>query len=138
MNESILHDRENWEGGESILKENGKKFEGDCVKVFHLLYRGMRLTAKQTNEILNMADGGRRLREIFANRKDCKKASRRTNGKFEGVEYWLEISHVQTKKELIQRAESAIQKLKKTEKNLVAVFELDANPPSFQQQSLFP
>lgn len=102
MTENYLHDRENNEWSESFLKENGKKFGDDCVTVLRLLYKGMRLTAKQTNDITGMADGGRRLREIFGHRKECQKAARRINGKFEGVEYWLEIPQPATKTELVK------------------------------------
>jgi hypothetical protein len=96
----ILHQHENNELSESFLKDNGKKFEGDCVKVLRLLYKGMKLTAKNVNDILDMADGGRRLRDIFAARKDCHKRVRLTNGKKEGVEYWLEIPQPPTKSDL--------------------------------------
>ncbi len=100
----ILHEVENNELSESFLKDNGKKFGDDCVIVLRLLYKGMRLTAKNVNDLTGMADGGRRLRDIIKARKDCKKAVRYTNGKKEGVEYWLEIPKQPTKESLIAAA----------------------------------
>lgn len=102
IQDTILHQRENNEWSEQFLKSNGKKFGEDCVRVLRLLYRGMRLTAKQTNDILNMADGGRRLREIFKDKSECKKQIRkREDGSLEGVEYWLDIPQRPTKGKLI-------------------------------------
>ena len=100
----ILHQRENNELSESFLKDNGKKFAADCVIVLKLLYSGKRLTAKDVNDLTGMADGGRRLRDIYAARKDCKKAARYVDkenktGKI-GMEYWLDIPMPPTKEEL--------------------------------------
>ena len=100
----MLHERENNEWSESFLKESGEKFSRQCVQVLALLYKGMRLTAKQTNDILNIADGGRRLRDIIKFKKECRKAARRNaDGKFEGVEYWLEIPSQPTKQSVQER-----------------------------------
>jgi hypothetical protein len=96
----ILHQHENNELSESFLKENGEKFSNQCVMVLRLLYKGIKLTAKQTNDILNIADGGRRLRDLFAFRSDVKKQVRYTNGKKEGVEYFLDIPKQPTKESL--------------------------------------
>lgn len=142
MNEGILHDRENNEWSEQFLKDNGIKFTSDCVKVLRLLYKGLRLTAKQVNDMTGMADGGRRLRNIFANRKDCKKDIRRkANGTgLEGVEYWLEIPGIPTKNELIESANKVIEDLKQTEKNLVTVFSLPDDTitkSNWEQKNLF-
>jgi len=64
----------------------------------------MRLTAKNVNDITGMADGGRRLRDIKAARKDCKKGIRKKpRGGLEGVEYWLDIPKPPTKKEVTSR-----------------------------------
>lgn len=97
---SILHEHENSEWSEQFLKDNGEKFAKQAVAVLRLLYQGKRLTAKNANDILNIADGGRRLREIFAAKKECKKEIRITNGKKEGVEYFLQIPQPLTKKEI--------------------------------------
>lgn len=100
--EIILHNRENNEVSEMFLKENGKKFGNQALMVLRLLYKGMRLTAKQTNDILGIADGGRRLRDIYANRKDCNRQVRITNGKLEGMEYYLNIPKYPTKEKTIE------------------------------------
>jgi len=100
IHETILHQKENNEFSESFLKENGQKFSNQCIQVLRLLYKGMKLTAKQTNDILNIADGGRRLRDLFAFRSDVKKQVRYTNGKKEGVEYFLDIPKQPTKLDL--------------------------------------
>ena len=98
-----IHSRENNAVSEMFLKENGKKFSNQCNQVLRLLYKGMRLTAKQANDILGIADSGRRLRDIHANRKECKKQIRRTaDGKLEGMEYFLDVPMPPTKDELQQ------------------------------------
>lgn len=118
MKDGLLHDRENNEVSEMFLKENGIKFSNQCVMVLRLLYNGMKLTAKQTNDILNIADGGRRLRDIHANRKDCKKQVRITNGKWEGVEYFLEIPRPETKTKVISNWTEFLGKAELTQKTL--------------------
>ena len=104
MSEIIIHERENNSLSEDFLKANGKKFGDDCVKVLKLLYTGKRYTAKEINDTLDMADGGRRLREIFANRTDVKK-QKRYNDKEQliGMEYWLEIPTPPTKKQIVEK-----------------------------------
>lgn len=98
----LIHDRENNEVSESFLKDNREKFSNQCIQVLKLLYKGSRLTAKNVNDILGIADGGRRLREIHAFKNECKKQIRYTNGKKEGVEYWLEIPTPKTKGDLLK------------------------------------
>jgi hypothetical protein len=109
MSETLLHEMENNEWSEQFLKDNGEKFHNDCIVVLRLLYKGMRLTAKNVNDITNMADGGRRLRDIIKFRKDCKKQIRRKpEGGMEGVEYWLDIPPYPTKNNVIERAAKVI------------------------------
>lgn len=101
--EIIQHERENNEVSEEFLKDNGAKFNNDCIKVLRLLYTGRKYTAKEINDTLNMADGGRRLRDIYANRKDCKRQKRyKADGHLEGMEYFLDIP-VPTKKQVIEK-----------------------------------
>lgn len=116
MNE-LLHDRENNDWSEQFLKDNGEKFAKQAVAVLRLLYQGKRLTAKNGNDILNIADCGRRIREIFAAKKECKKAIRITNGKKEGVEYWLEIPPIKTKKEITSKFSELLRNGKQAEIN---------------------
>lgn len=127
MHEEILHQRESSAWSEQFLKDNGEKFAKQAVDVLRLLYSGMRLTAMQTNQILNIADGGRRLREIFAARKECKKDKRITNGKVEGVEYWLDVPAPPSKHEVIERATKVIEMFKRTN-GLLEQGDLFTNP----------
>lgn len=121
-----IHQKENSEWSEQFLKSNGAKFNADVVRVLMLLYSpvGRRLTAKQVNDITGMADGGRRLRDIKAGRKDCKKGLRhKPGGGLEGVEYWLDIPPYPTKSAVIERS--------------AKVIELMKNIPNGKQQNLF-
>lgn len=100
----MLHEIENNSDTQSFLKENGQKFNRQCVQVLQLLYRGQKLSAKDVNDILDIADGGRRLRDIFAARKDCKREWKRgTDGNRKCVTYWLEIPKPPTKTELTKQ-----------------------------------
>jgi len=99
--EIIQHERENNEVSEEFLKSNGEKFHNGCIQVLRLLYTGRKYTAKEVNDTLNMADGGRRLRDIYANRKDCKRQKRyKADGHLEGMEYFLDIPTPPTKADL--------------------------------------
>lgn len=90
MTEIILHQTENNIVSEQHLKDNGKKFSRHCNIVLEMMYRGKRLTARQLEREYNI--DGRRLRDIFANRKECKRAWRHyEDGTTQEMEYWLEI-----------------------------------------------
>ena len=92
----MLHQRENNDISENHLKDNGEKLSRHCVEVLRLLYLGKKLTARELETVYNM--DGRRLRDIYANRKDCKRDWRKDeNGKNIGMEYWLEIPKPPTK-----------------------------------------
>jgi len=120
--DTILHDREDNEWSEQFLKDNREKFAKQCVDVLRLLYQGRRLTAKNANDILNIADGGRRLREIKAAKKECMKGKRITNGKVEGVEYFLEIPKQPTKQDL---------------QEWFRKYQEEVEPPTYKQVNLF-
>lgn len=123
MNEIEIHQRENSEDTESFLQENMDKIRGHSNRVVGLLYSGKKYTAKEVNDLLNMAEGGRRLREIFISRKDCKKQWRLDDkGKRLAVEYWLDIPYP-TKSAVIERS--------------AKVIELMKNIPNGKQQNLF-
>lgn len=97
MNDGLLHERENNEVSEQHLKENGQKFSRHCCIVLDMMYRGARLTARQLEREYNI--DGRRLRDIYAGRKECKRAWRKdASGKNVEMEYWLEIPEPPTKK----------------------------------------
>ena len=67
--------------------------------VLQVLYRGGRYTGKQINNILDIACGDRRLRNLFAARKDVKREWVYTEDgkKTKWKEYWLEIPKPPTK-----------------------------------------
>lgn len=97
MEKYILHERESSEETESFLKDNGKKFNKDCIFILKLLYKGMRLHARQVEVEFNK--DGRRLRDIIANKKECKKQwVLNEKGKRLYVEYWLEPPKPLTKR----------------------------------------
>jgi len=85
---TILHERETTAETEAWLKANGEKLNNQCIMVLKLLYSvpGKKYTAKMVNDILDIADGGRRLRNLFAFRNDVKREWGE-HGKY----YWLEI-----------------------------------------------
>lgn len=95
----MLHEFENNIVSETHLKDNGKKFSRHCNIVLSLMYKGMRLTARQLEREYNI--DGRRLRDIFANRKECKRDWRKDkDGKNIEMEYWLDIVKPPTKSDL--------------------------------------
>lgn len=103
MSESLLHIRENNPETENHLHDNADKFNKQNKRVLELLYSGKRYTSKMINDILNITDGGRRLREIFAARNDVKRDwAYDKNGKTSVKEYWMEIPQYPTKKELTE------------------------------------
>lgn len=88
--EIIIHERESNEVSEQHLKDNGKKFSRHCNIILSLMYKGHRFTARQLEREYNF--DGRRLRDIYANRKECKRDWRKdAEGKNSEMEYWLEI-----------------------------------------------
>jgi len=99
----LLHQAENNEASTQHLKDNGEKFSRHCNFVLGLLYQGHKLTARQLERDYNV--DGRRLRDIFANRKECKKTWRLSeDGKTQEMEYWLEIPLSPTKQEAVDWA----------------------------------
>lgn len=97
----LLHEKENNQETESFLKDNGEKFNNHCVEVLKLLYRGLKLSSRELETQYNM--DGRRLRDIYAARKDCKREWKRDeNGKRLYVQYYLNIPKPPTKTKLQQ------------------------------------
>lgn len=98
-----IHQRENNEVSEQHLKDNGEKFSRHCNFVLGLLYQGRKLTARQLERDYNV--DGRRLRDIYANRKECKKSwTLSADGKTQEMQYWLEIPLPPTKQEAVDWA----------------------------------
>lgn len=98
----ILHKHENNPETESFLKDNGKKFNQQCIDVLKVLYSGRRYTAYEISRLLDIADGGRRLRDIYAFRSDCKREWRKSDdGKRAEVEYYLDIPKQPTKGDVV-------------------------------------
>lgn len=110
MPDILIHERENNEVSEKHLKDNGAKFSRHCCVVLTLMYKGMRLTARQLEREYNI--DGRRLRDIFANRKECKKEWRVEDGKEIEMEYWLDIPPYPTKSAVIERSTRVIEMIK--------------------------
>ena len=105
----LIHERENNPISEMFLKDGGEKFSNDCITVLKILYSGKRYTGKEICDITGQAAGDRRLRDIFASRKDCMKAPRRKpNGKLEGMEYWLNIPMPKTKERAIAEGQKIL------------------------------
>lgn len=97
----MIHEIENNTTSETHLKENGKKFSRHCNIILTLMYQGERFTARQLEREYNF--DGRRLRDIYANRKECKREWRRTDdGKTLEMQYWLEIPKPPTKQSIVQ------------------------------------
>jgi len=107
----MLHEFENNESSEQHLKDNGEKFSRHCNFVLGLLYQGKRLTARQLERDYNV--DGRRLRDIFANRSECKRQWRKdADGKTQEMEYWLDIPPSPTKQKAIDWATELLDKMK--------------------------
>lgn len=118
MGDIEIHQAENNEVSEQHLKDNGKKFSRHCNIVLAMMYQGKRLTARQLEREYNI--DGRRLRDIYANRKECKREWRKSvDGKTEEMEYFLEIPQPPTKKQLVTDASDYLrevsEKLEQTE-----------------------
>lgn len=104
---NLIHERENNQQSEQHLKDNGEKFSRHCNFVLGLMYQGYRLTARQLERDYNV--DGRRLRDIFANRKECKKRWRVSeDGKTQEMEYWLEIPPSPTKAKAIEQGQKIL------------------------------
>jgi len=117
----ILHQAENNDSSQQHLKDNGEKFSRHCVFVLNLLYQGHKLTARQLERDYNV--DGRRLRDIYANRKECKKAWRLSeDGKTQEMEYWLEIPLSPTKQDAINWATEILEGMKKGELSQTKLF----------------
>lgn len=104
MPEVEIHQRESSPETENHLRDNGEKFNAQCVAVLRILYRGGRYTGKQINDITGFACGDRRLRDLFQSRKDIRREwvysedGKRTKWK----EYFLDIPPKPTKQSLEQ------------------------------------
>jgi predicted DNA-binding ArsR family transcriptional regulator len=134
--EQLLHEIENNESSQQHLKDNGEKFSRHCNFVLALMYKGHRLTARQLEREYNI--DGRRLRDIFANRKECKRQWRKdADGKTQEMEYWLDIPQPFSKTELGEKTAKVISMMKKVEDNLVTVFTLPDDKPNYEQGNLF-
>lgn len=95
----MIHEHENNSDTESFLKDNGDKFNNHCVEVLKLLYRGLRLTSRELETKYGM--DGRRLRDVYAARKDIKrKWETREDGKRKWVVYFMEIPKPPTKSDV--------------------------------------
>ncbi len=104
-----LHQRENNEISENHLKDNGEKFQRGCVFVLQLLYKGYRLNARQLEVDYNL--DGRRLRDVFANRKDVvREWVKGADGKTKYMEYRMEFPKPPTKQQVITHWDEVIQK----------------------------
>lgn len=136
MNEIEIHQRESTEDTESFLQENIEKFEIGAVFLLKKMLTGERLTAKDVMQKYGIHD--RRLRDLFISGKCQREWVLNDKGKRLYVEYFIPIPKPITKTELIEKTNSAINNLRVAEDNLVTVFELDENPPTFIQQQLFP
>lgn len=98
--ETILHQHENQKDLEEFLKENGEKFQGDCLTVMRLLFAGHRLSAKDVVKKYDMSD--RRLRDCHEARPDIVKREwvLKENGKRDYVVYFIEQFKPPTKGQL--------------------------------------
>lgn len=144
MNEIILHQRESDDNTESFLQENINDFKRDLDFVLMLMRNGKRLTAKSLVQEYGIAD--RRLRDAYLNRESIEKKSGEKimrewklneKGKRMYVEYFMLNPFPPTKSEVIANAERGMESLKKAEKVLVTVFELENELPTYKQQNLF-
>lgn len=114
MIDQLVHEFENNSETQQHLKDNGEKFNRQCVLVLKLLYSGQKYTGKQVNDILNIACGDRRLRDLFVAKKEVKRAWVYTEDgkKTRWKEYWLDIPSLPTKSEVIQQAAKVIDMMK--------------------------
>jgi len=73
-----------------------------------MMYQGIRLTARQLEREFNI--DGRRLRDIYANRKECKREWKKSaDGKTIEMEYFLEIPKQPQKADIVNRWNELIQ-----------------------------
>lgn len=100
MENALLHTRETSSETESFLKENGDKFQGDCLTAMRLMFSGIKLTSQDCWEKYKIHD--RRLRNCIKERPDMvkKKWVLKPNGKRSHVEYWIDKFKPPTKSEL--------------------------------------
>jgi hypothetical protein len=100
MSNPLLHEVENNPDTESFLKENGDKFQGDCLTIMRLLFAGYKLSAKDVVVKWGLHD--RRLRDVIKARPDIVKKEwvMKPNGKRDYVVYFIEKFQPPTKSDL--------------------------------------
>jgi len=100
MENALLHTRETSSETESFLKENGDKFQGDCLTIMRLLFAGYKLSAKDVVVKWGLHD--RRLRDVIKARPDIVKKEwiYKPNGKRDYVVYFIEKFQPPTKSDL--------------------------------------
>ncbi len=136
IHDDIIHQRENNGDTESFLQENISKHEIGAVFLLKLMLRGERLSGKTVMQKYGIHD--RRLRDLEISGKCQKEWKLNEQGKRLYVEYFIPRPYPITKTELIKKTEQATNNLRVVESNLVTVFTLPDDAPSYQQQSLFP
>ena len=107
----LIHEKENNPDTQSFLDENLDNFNGDVRKVFELMYRGIRLNGFMVVKEYSLDP--RRLRDAIAARPDVvKKAWKKDDkGKRLYVEYWIDIPPTPTKKQAIEWATKALDRM---------------------------
>jgi len=107
----LLHDRENREDLDLHLKQNGKKFNAQCVKLMEEMYKGRKLTSAIIFD--EWRYDSRRLRDCRQHRPDIVKSRWEVDkdGKTKYMLYWIEIIHP-SKKASIEWATELLEKMK--------------------------
>ena len=115
MTDGILHIRENREDLELHLKQNGKKFNKQCVHLMEQMYKGERFTY----DIIytRWKYDSRRLRDCRQHRPDIVKSRWEVDkdNKTRYVIFWIDVPRRPTKSESILWAENYLSNLKQSE-----------------------
>ena len=113
----MLHEFENDKETESFLIEKNIKFSGDCLAIFKMLYKGLKLSGYDVVSKYGM--DSRRLREIYTARPDIvrKEWVKDEKGKRKFVQYYIPPIITPTKAAAIEMGEKILQQMKDNELN---------------------
>jgi hypothetical protein len=117
----MLHEFENRDDLTLHLKQNGKKFSDQCVRLMTEMYRGRKLTHKIAYE--EFGCDTRRLRDCRQHRPDIVRSRWEVDkdGKTKYMLFWIEIVHP-SKQKAIEMGEKILQQMRDNELNQGELF----------------
>ena len=109
----MIHEAENREDLELHLKQNGKKFNAQCVRLMEEMYKGRRLTSAIIFD--EWRYDSRRLRDCRQHRPDIVKSRWEVDkdGKTKYMLYWIDVPLPPTKTKAIAEGQKILDMMNK-------------------------